>query len=226
MNKFTKQCVAAVASLAMAGTLCVAGAVVAGSSAWAAQTAAEKAPWDANIGNKKGSITITKYKDETNDQGEQTKKTKVVGAKFKVTKVVSLGGSAIDLKKYDDWLKVSAQVPTLNLTPNTSSNIGFANTSSEQITNGEGIAKFSDLEIGLYKVEETEVPDGYEKLPDPFFMTIPEVTRKSNSTDNTYKYDVTVDPKNAYTKDAIKKRLILQEWLVLKMIYHILSRLL
>lgn len=205
MNKFTKQCVAAVASLAMAGTLCVAGAVVAGSSAWAAQTAAEKAPWDANIGNKKGSITITKYKDETNDQGEQTKKTKVVGAKFKVTKVVSLGGSAIDLKKYDDWLKVSAQVPTLNLTPNTSSNIGFANTSSEQITNGEGIAKFSDLEIGLYKVEETEVPDGYEKLPDPFFMTIPEVTRKSNSTDNTYKYDVTVDPKNAYTKDAIKK---------------------
>lgn len=63
MNKFTKQCVAAVASLAMAGTLCVAGAVVAGSSAWAAQTAAEKAPWDAKIGNKKGSITITKYKD-------------------------------------------------------------------------------------------------------------------------------------------------------------------
>ena len=48
MNKFTKQCVAAVASLAMAGTLCVAGAVVAGSSAWAAQTAcdASKAPWD------------------------------------------------------------------------------------------------------------------------------------------------------------------------------------
>ena len=37
----------------MAGTLCVAGAVVAGSSAWAAQTAAEKAPWDTTIGDKK-----------------------------------------------------------------------------------------------------------------------------------------------------------------------------
>ncbi|ADP39197.1 SpaH/EbpB family LPXTG-anchored major pilin [Gardnerella vaginalis] len=205
MNKFTKQCVAAVASLAMAGTLCVAGAVVAGSSAWAAT--AEKAPWALGneAANKKGSITITKYKDEVNDQGEQTKKTKVTGAKFKVTKVKSLGNANLDLTKYDEWLKVAAKVPTLNLTPNTSSNIAFEDKSSEQATNNEGIAKFPDLGIGLYKVEETEVPDGYEKLPDPFFMTIPEVTRKSNSTDNTYNYDVTVDPKNAYTKDAIKK---------------------
>ncbi|RFT29059.1 hypothetical protein CG405_04705, partial [Gardnerella vaginalis] len=65
MNKFTKQCVAAVASLAMAGTLCVAGAVVAGSSAWAADgTACEasKAPWDSTqTANCVGSIKITKY---------------------------------------------------------------------------------------------------------------------------------------------------------------------
>ena len=65
MNKITKQCVAAVASLAMAGTLCVAGAVVAGSSAWAASTP-EKAPWDTTIGDKKGSINIIKWKYELN----------------------------------------------------------------------------------------------------------------------------------------------------------------
>ncbi|RFT23407.1 hypothetical protein CG395_05240, partial [Bifidobacteriaceae bacterium GH022] len=34
MNKLTKKCVAAIASLAMAGTLCVAGAVTMASVAW------------------------------------------------------------------------------------------------------------------------------------------------------------------------------------------------
>lgn len=63
MNKITKQCVAAIASLAMAGTLCVAGAVVAGSSAWAVDNAAAaKAPWEDT--SKTGSITINK-KDDT-----------------------------------------------------------------------------------------------------------------------------------------------------------------
>lgn len=74
MNKFTKQCVAAVASLAMAGTLCVAGAVVAGSSAWAADGTAcdaTKAPWDQTNKQCVGSIKITKYKDEVDDQGAQ-----------------------------------------------------------------------------------------------------------------------------------------------------------
>ncbi|RFT25159.1 peptidase, partial [Gardnerella vaginalis] len=57
MNKITKQCVAAIASLAMAGTLCVAGAVVAGSSAWAVTPAAsstDPAPWDKSAASKTG----------------------------------------------------------------------------------------------------------------------------------------------------------------------------
>lgn len=205
MNKITKQCVAAIASLAMAGTLCVAGAVVAGSSAWAVTPAAsstDPAPWDKSAASKTGTITITKYKDETNDQGVQTKKTKVTGAKFKVTPVSKIDGSAIDLKKYDDWLKVAAKVPSLNANPSSLKDTDLGAALPEQTTN-DGIATFSNLQIGLYKVEEVSVPDGYEKLPEPFFMTIPEITSGKKGTE--YNYNPTVDPKNAYTKDAIKK---------------------
>ncbi|MFP1699130.1 SpaH/EbpB family LPXTG-anchored major pilin [Gardnerella vaginalis] len=202
MNKFTKQCVAAVASLAMAGTLCVAGAVVAGSSAWAADgTACEasKAPWDSTqTANCVGSIKITKYKDEVNNQGAQKKSTEVPNAKFKVTKVTSF-----DLTKYDKWLDVAAKVQTLNATPNSTEGLTFDNGTEKQ-TGTDGVADFKNLGIGLYKVEETQAADGYQKLANPFFMTVPEVTRQKSG-DNTYKYDVTVDPKNAYTKDAINK---------------------
>ena len=194
MNKITKQCVAAVASLAMAGTLCVAGAVVAGSSAWAEDACNNGAPWSEACKAQTGSITINKWKYE----GDGVKNTHV-NAKFKVTKVTSF-----DLTQSDQWLNVAAKVQSLNLNPKDTNNITLDNKSTEKDTT-DGVAKFDNLPIGLYKVEEESVDDGYQKLPNPFFMTIPEVNRKSNSTDNTYKYNVTVDPKNAYTKDAVKK---------------------
>ena len=201
MNKFTKQCVAAFVSLAMAGTLCVAGAVVANNVAFANSPSAESAkpaPWSEAGKKLTGSITITKYKDETDEKGNQKKATPVKGAKFKVYKVTNF-----DLTKYDQWLDVAAKVPTLNANPNDSSaGLSFDN-ETENPTNDNGVAKFDKLGIGLYKVEETSVPDGYEKLPQPFFMTIPQIANESGKT--TYTYDVKVDPKNAYTKDAIKK---------------------
>ncbi|MFU0662610.1 SpaH/EbpB family LPXTG-anchored major pilin [Gardnerella vaginalis] len=225
MNKFTKQCVAAVASLAMAGTLCVAGAVVANSSAWAAsggkvvtqKTKAKPAPWSDEGKNLKGSIKITKYKDE-DQSGKQTNPTPVEGAKFKVTPVTKLGSDNLDLTKYADWQKVAAKITALNQTPNTNdtSVITFGNAVTSDsntgddkslfATNAQGVAEIKQLPIGLYKVEEVSAPDGYEKLPNPFFMTIPEITRGDKDKNNTYTYDVTVNPKNVYNADAIQKK--------------------
>lgn len=212
MNKITKQCVAAVASLAMAGTLCVAGAVVAGSSAWAAQTAcdASKAPWATDqTANCVGSIKITKYKDELekNHEGKyvQSKKTQVAGAKFKVTPVKKIDGVDISLTKPEDWLKVAAKIPALNAKPGSLAETDLGTPLTEQTTDSNGVTTFENLGIGLYKVEETQAANGYEKLANPFFMTVPEITRDAKSTDNTYKYKVEVEPKNAYTKDAITK---------------------
>ncbi|MFU0547446.1 SpaH/EbpB family LPXTG-anchored major pilin [Gardnerella pickettii] len=211
MNKITKQCVAAVASLAMAGTLCVAGAVVAGSSAWA-ETTPEKAPWDTTLdANKKGSINIIKWKYALNAQGNQEKAEKVPGAEFTVTKVKKFNSSdtaELNLKSYDDWMKVAAKVSALNTNPNdtnlvlgTPKKVSTADKTESGKVKGE--AKFSDLEIGLYKVEETKTPAGYAGLSSPFFMTIPEVTSADGKT-NTYKYDVQVEPKNKLTD--IKKK--------------------
>lgn len=212
MNKITKQCVAAIASLAMAGTLCVAGAVVAGSSAWAAQTAcdASKAPWATDqTANCVGSIKITKYKDELekNHEGKyvQSKKTQVAGAKFKVTPVKKIDGVDISLTKPEDWLKVAAKIPALNAKPGSLAETDLGTPLTEQTTDSNGVTTFENLGIGLYKVEETQAANGYEKLANPFFMTVPEITRDAKSTDNTYKYKVEVEPKNAYTKDAITK---------------------
>ena len=213
MNKITKQCVATIASLAMAGTLCVAGAVVAGSSAWAAGGTAcdaSKAPWDANqTANCVGSIKITKYKDELeqNHDGKyvQSKKTQVAGAKFKVTPVKKIDGVDISLTKPEDWLKVAAKIPALNAKPASLASTDLGTPLTEQSTDSNGVTTFENLSIGLYKVEETQAANGYEKLANPFFMTVPEITRDAKSTDNTYKYKVEVEPKNAYTKDAITK---------------------
>lgn len=219
MNKFTKQCVAAFASLAMAGTLCVAGAVAVNSSAWAEGTCNNGAPWSDACKAQKGSIKITKYKDEDKN-GKQAKSTPVKGAKFKITPVTKLGTDALDLKKYDDWQKVAAKITTLNATPNTTdtSVITFGNAVSKDsnegndkslfTTDNNGVATIDQLPIGLYKVEEVSAPDGYEKLPNPFFMTIPEITRDDSKKDNTYTYNVTVDPKNVYNADAIQKKAI------------------
>ena len=212
MNKITKQCVAAVASLAMAGTLCVAGAVVAGSSAWAADTCNNGAPWDAACASQKGTIKITKYKYKLTAQGTQEKQEKVAGATFKVTKVEKLNTSDtanFDLTKYDDWMKVAAKVEALNTNPNDAS-LKLADNSTEKETGDGnnsttlGEAKFENLGIGLYKVEEIKAPAGYAGLSKPFFMTIPQVTRDAGSTDNTYKYNVEVSPKNKPTD--IKKK--------------------
>ncbi|MFU0517930.1 SpaH/EbpB family LPXTG-anchored major pilin [Gardnerella vaginalis] len=223
MNKFTKQCVAAVASLAMAGTLCVAGAVVAGSSAWAAQTAAEKAPWDTTLEtNKKGSITIHK-KDRVDSQSAQG----LNGAEFTVKKVSKFGTESVNLKDQDNWVKLAAKVKDLNewvAAHGNNSAAGVSATGAFKVefdksfgTNGEskkntaevsgekGVAKFDSLEIGLYYVYESKVPDGYSAEFVPFFVTVPQITRESNNVNNTYTYDVNVSPKNRNAKEDIIK---------------------
>ncbi len=213
MNKFTKQCVAAFVSLAMAGTLCVAGAVVAGSSAWAVDhTAAAKAPWDN--ANETGSITIHK-KDDTSGTAVGLN-----GATFTIQKVSKIDNANVpDLKKQEDWITLASKVKELNEAAkagNPTSKVTFDQSFDTQSkmsqqtkdVNGEkGVAKFDNLAIGLYYVEETGVPTGYSPEFTPFFITVPQITREGKATANTYTYDVNVSPKNwnangGITKDA------------------------
>ncbi|EIK80294.1 hypothetical protein CGSMWGv55152_04182 [Gardnerella vaginalis 55152] len=219
MNKITKQCVAAIASLAMAGTLCVAGAVVAGSSAWAVTpAAAAKAPWDNANGT--GSITINK-KDDTSGTPKGLN-----GATFTVQKVSTIDNVAVpDLTKQEDWITLASKVKELNEAAkagNPTNKVGFDNKfgtsgklsqETKTVDGEEGVAKFDNLAIGLYYVEETGVPKGYSPEFTPFFITVPQITRDDKATANTYTYDVSVSPKNwnangGITKDAQTSKMV------------------
>ncbi|MDF0753432.1 SpaH/EbpB family LPXTG-anchored major pilin [Gardnerella greenwoodii] len=245
MNKFTKQCVAAVASLAMAGTLCVAGAVVAGSSAWATpsvdtngtkgNTTLDKdsgtpdygnAPW--NLGDqattKTGSITIYKWKSETAD-GKQKKETPVEGAGFTIKKIKSIGDTEINLNNYSAWMKITESVAKLNADSVTTDAHDTSNklkvtydntfTLGEGKTNANGVVKFKDLPLGLYRVWESTVPKGYSAAEGgkAFYMTLPMIEKVTSAaaqggtttTETKYNYAPFVDPKNVDLSGAVTK---------------------
>lgn len=206
MNKFTKQCVAAFASLAMAGTLCVAGAVVANNVAFATdneRAAAQPAPWSTAGKALKGTITIHK-KDDTTKQG-------IKDAKFTIQKVTSIKANGqgtnnltVDLTSVDGWTELAKKVKQLNASPLDESKLTLA-TAQQKDTDTNGDAKFENLDLGLYLVKETTPPTGYTSDVVPFFMTVPEITREKSATNNTYTYNVEVTPKNHNVKNAISK---------------------
>lgn len=143
MKKFTNKFVAAVASLAMAGTLCVAGAVTMAGVAWGGpnqliQTQPPApAPWE-NFAPKKGTITILKCdaaESTTAAGGSQpavgtdnktpscpTGHKPLEGAKFSLKKVASItvgtGTEAkttnLDLKSPESWQEIAKLATKLN----------------------------------------------------------------------------------------------------------------
>ena len=217
MNNFTKRCVAAFASLAMAGTLCAAGAVTVSGVAWASKPVVPqsnpsqaakpgKAPWE--LGDKAssttGSITINKWEDEVGTDKKQLKKTPVTGAEFTVKKVTQIGSDTIDLTKYDDWVKVANKINDLNK-GTTTGITAEAVTGSPKNTDNNGVAKFDSLKIGLYQVTETTVPKGYAASESkPFYITIPMI-EKDDKGNVVYNYDPSANPKNKNLKKIVKK---------------------
>ncbi|MFP1685408.1 SpaH/EbpB family LPXTG-anchored major pilin [Gardnerella leopoldii] len=206
MNKFTKQCVAAFASLAMAGTLCVAGAVVANNVAFATgadQTAAKPAPWSDQGKALKGKIIINK-KDASNNNNP------LEGATFTIQKVTLIksdndaNGLSVDLTSEDGWTKLAAKVMQLNTTPLDESKLTLGK-AQEKTTGKDGKAEFDTLDLGLYLVKEKSAPTGYTTDVKPFFMTVPEITREATAKNNTYTYDVSVSPKNTNVKNNVTK---------------------
>lgn len=228
MNNFTKRCVAAFASLAMAGTLCAAGAVTVSSVAWASKPAVNTAddntgdkpsqavqkgdaPWALNDTDKAKtySLTIFKWQDELDKSGKQKKSTPVPGAEFTVKKVTQIDGKDIDLTKYADWVKVADKIDGLNKGTATgitteNGNGTKKNTSGTDQGTKKGVAKF-DLGIGLYQVQETTVPKGFSAAESkPFYMTIPRI-EKDDKGNVVYNYAPYADPKNKDLSNSVKK---------------------
>lgn len=234
MNNFKKRCVAAFASLAMAGTLCAAGAVTVSGVAWASKPGIQQgsqpkggktgfdtpsqdavlksAPWELEDADKNAtySLTIFKWKYEVDSTTKKQKKsTPVPGAKFTVKKVTQIDGKDIDLTKYADWVKVANQIDKLNkntATVTTETGDGTTVSTDATQTKAAGVAKFDNLKIGLYQVQETTVPTGFSAAESkPFYMTIPRIEKDEKTNAVVYNYAPYADPKNKDLSDSVKK---------------------
>lgn len=230
MNKLTRKCVAAVASLAMAGTLCVAGAVTMASVAWAGgkpeppqPKAVSRAPWDAKNKTTTGSITIVNCDaKEVKDSEGSSKCDKghapLNGAEFKLTPIKKIGDAdltATDVfKNTDTWSKIATTIDALNRGKEKEAKIELdttqANIKTAEVANGE--AKFENIPLGFYKVEETKMPTtGNYGANDMtvFYMTLPMLkptkSADGNSYSTTYEYKPVVKIKNKDLSSAITK---------------------
>ncbi|HAT1311971.1 TPA: SpaH/EbpB family LPXTG-anchored major pilin, partial [Corynebacterium striatum] len=87
-----------------------------------------------------------------------------------------------------DWTKFPKTAAEVKDTDKTT-------TTFEKVTAGEGEAKFTDLPLGIYLVEETSAPDGIVTGA-PFIVSIPMVNQASDA----WNYDVIAYPKNTETK--------------------------
>lgn len=218
MNKLTNKCVAAIASLAMAGTLCVAGAVTMASVAWAGgppihqDPVTAKAPWDAQNKTKKGSITIFNCDAAAGDYNPGTTSPscpaghKPLKATFKVTKVAKVNGEELNYTSENDWAKLADVVNDLNRNDETKIELGTGddNVKTQETNETTGQTKFDNLSLGLYKVEETKAPAGYGANDmSVFYITLPLIKQEDGKTK--YDYNPVVHPKNKNLTSTLKK---------------------
>ena len=210
MNKLTRKCVAAVASLAMAGTLCVAGAVTMASVAWGVpkpgpvQAPADNSPWGKKQ-DKTGTLTINKFKYADAVDGEGHHKGEALnGATFTLKKVTKIGGVDLDYTKFETWSKIAGIVGALNRGDEASANLTFDN-SNPTSTVSNNTTTFENLPEGLYKVVETP-PAGYGAADmTEFYITMP-LIEPANKT-NPYNWNPTINPKNKDISKTFTKKL-------------------
>ena len=230
MNKLTNKCVAAIASLAMAGTLCVAGAVTMASVAWGVprppvhqDPVTPKAPWDKDNKTTTGSITIVNCDAKEVKGSEGSSKcdkghAPLNGAKFTLTPIKKIGDTDITVtdafKNADTWSKIATTIDALNRGKEKEAKIELdttqANIKTADVTNGE--AKFDNIPLGFYKVEETKMPTtGNYGANDMtvFYMTLPMLkptkSADGNSYSTTYEYNPVVKIKNKDLSSSITK---------------------
>lgn len=184
-------------SLAVA-SLVACSLTLGGASAFAADN--NKAPWD-NGAPMTGSLTIEKVKDA--DPATTKHFTPVPDAEFTVTEVDKVDNQAFDLKTEKGWKELAKKVDALNkgtVTPTLKAD-------AKKMTTGQnnGIAKFDGLSIGLYKVVESKVPQGFSSDVRPFYVTIPQITKGTKAKNPAYTYNVKVQPKNKDVSSSITK---------------------
>lgn len=80
----------------------------------------------------------------------------------------------------------------------------------QAFTNAQGVAQFTELDVGMYLVIETQAPQAVTVPAEPFLVSIP-MTRigdtaegEASQNQKQWLYDVTVYPKNSIAKGTVK----------------------
>lgn len=235
-----KRTVAVLAAVCTLGTCCIAGSI-----AYAQGEAKGVDTANINQGKKSAtSIIIHKYQGPaTGERSDGTVKTltnkkPVKGVKFtlwRVKKKNTNSSDDIDLSKSSDWEKIKKLedlVATTTASKKTASEfMTGANAEFEKYTDtGDGVnkangktvetgdtgeAKFENLAMGLYYIEETDTSGAQlqengawkkvsiTKRVSPFFVTTPLPNPKDKA--NPWIYDVNVYPKNDTSKERPTK---------------------
>jgi len=127
-----------------------------------------------------GSLTVTKHgHDDAPD---------VAGAVFRMSRVeTNPAGVPIDLASIEGW-RAAAGLTYPHVSP---AMLGDSYTAT---TNGDGVAVFRDVPLGLWFIEEVKAPDGSHPS-ESFLITIP----TTNPAGDGWLHDVRVYPKNIPT---------------------------
>lgn len=157
-----------------------------------------------------GSITIHKYEYngqvKTDGTGEESDvipdgATALEGATFSIYQVMDRAA----LRNYYDGTDGQTKVTVdtyLNETKDAiKSGESYSDPVDTKTTGADGIAKFSNLELGLYVVVETGTPDKVTSPVKPFLVSVP-MTKASSL--NEWLYDIHVYPKNGTTYGEVK----------------------
>jgi fimbrial isopeptide formation D2 family protein len=158
--------------------------------------------------NATGSLSIHKYVSSPSQtnlphdgsalQSSQTSGlTPLSGVTFQIQQVMG-----IDLSTNSGWQDTGELSQNFDVAAVDASSTSIGSktlgTARSMTTDGSGVARFANLPIGLYLVQEASTPSGV--IPSlPFLVTVPITTDADKSTWN---YDVNVYPKNAKVSAA------------------------
>lgn len=222
-----KRFLTGVLSAVMALSVCALPAAAA-DNAGATPTAPSTSTIDTG---KKGSITIHKYlmetignaKDPNNGEAIDTTDKTVFpegtkaasGAEFTIYRVMSKDDLIKyyngELEKYKDstpaykeFVEENAADGTYKIKDGVTVNDP---TGTSETTDTDGVAKFKNLELGLYVVIETKTPPAVTKAVTPFLVSVPMTKVKtdanSKKTATEWLYDIHVYPKNSTATGSV-----------------------
>lgn len=144
---------------------------------------------------KTGSITINKY------EGSDTSKP-LAGVEFTIYKIANLeqGSNSVELKYKSligDDVTISGDTKYEEIKSVVDSKIADGSltgtSATTEMQSGKATAKFTDLNLGIYLVEETKAPSQVVNKTANFLVSVP----MTNATGDDWIYDITAEPKNA-----------------------------